>query len=176
MDLVVDNVGVGPGGAVALEEGDVPGSIAVLYGNGDGTFQAPIQYTSIYYPGWVAVGDFNGDGLPDVAVTQVSNGNSVNVMLNQSTAGAPTLTAPASAAGSLPDEPSTIFTNTAAGTTINLSVLGADPGSDPSPTYTWSVASKPSGSANPTFSINTAARPITPSRPFRRPASTPSTS
>ncbi len=154
MDLVVDNVGVGPGGAVALEEGDVPGSIAVLYGNGDGTFQAPIQYTSIYYPGWVAVGDFNGDGLPDVAVTQVSNGNSVNVMLNQSTAGAPTLTAPASAAGSLPDEPSTIYTNTAAGTTINLSVLGTDPGSDPSPTYTWSVASKPSGSANPTFSVN----------------------
>ena len=154
MDLVVDNVGVGPGGAIYSEEGDVTGTIAVLYGNGDGTFQAPIQYSSIYYPGWVAVGDFNGDGMPDVAATQVSNGNSVNVLLNQSAAGAPTLINPAGAAGSLPDEPSTIFTNTAAGTTIALSVLAADPGPDAGPTYTWSVAGKPSGAANPTFSVN----------------------
>ncbi len=154
-DLVVDNVGVGPGGAIAPEEGSVPGSIAVFYGNSSGVFQAPVQYTSIYYPGWVAIGDFNGDGSPfDLAVTQVSNGSSVNVLLNQSAAGAPTLIDPASAAGSLPDEPSTVFTNAAPGTTVGLSVLGADPGSDSSPTYTWSVAGKPSGAASPTISVN----------------------
>jgi hypothetical protein len=84
VDLVVNNVGIGPGGAEFQKEGAKPGSVAVLLGNGDGTFQDPIQYNPVpYYPGWTAVGDFNGDGLPDLAVTQVSSGHSVNVMLNQ---------------------------------------------------------------------------------------------
>jgi hypothetical protein len=59
------------------------GSVGVLLGNGDGTFQAPVQYTPFNYPGWAAVGDFNGDGRPDIAVTRVQDGHSVNVMLNQ---------------------------------------------------------------------------------------------
>ncbi len=60
-----------------------PGSIGVLYGNGDGSFQAPIQYTPYTFPGGLAVGDFNGDGLPDLAVTQNYTGHTVGVMLNQ---------------------------------------------------------------------------------------------
>jgi hypothetical protein len=60
-----------------------PGSIGILYGNGDGTFQAPIQYTPYVLPGGLAVGDFNGDGLPDLAVTQNYTGHSVAVMLNR---------------------------------------------------------------------------------------------
>jgi hypothetical protein len=60
-----------------------PGSVGVLYGNGDGTFQDPIQYTPYLLPGGIAVGDFNGDGLPDIAVTQNYDGHSVAVMLNQ---------------------------------------------------------------------------------------------
>jgi hypothetical protein len=63
------------------------GSVAVLLGNGDGTFQDAVQYTPFQFPGWVAVGDFNGDGLPDLAVTRVQDGHSVNVMLNQGGAG-----------------------------------------------------------------------------------------
>ncbi len=43
---------------------------AVLLGNGDGTFQSPLIYTvgtTNESAGAIAVGDFNGDGLPDLA-------------------------------------------------------------------------------------------------------------
>lgn len=40
--------------------------LEVLLGNGDGSFAHPGLYTSL--PGQVAVGDFNRDGLPDLAV------------------------------------------------------------------------------------------------------------
>jgi hypothetical protein len=42
-------------------------TLSVLLGNGDGTLQAHVD-TPITGPGSVAVGDFNGDGKPDVAV------------------------------------------------------------------------------------------------------------
>jgi hypothetical protein len=74
LDLVVCNIG--------LQGASEPGSVAVLLGNGDGTFQTPIQYTPFNYAGWLTVGDFNGDALPDIAVTRVSDGHSVNIMLN----------------------------------------------------------------------------------------------
>jgi hypothetical protein len=76
-DLVVGNVGNATSNPVQL------GSVAVLMGNGDGTFQEPIQYTPFNYPGWLAVADFTGTGLPDIAVTQVQDGHSVQVMRNQ---------------------------------------------------------------------------------------------
>jgi hypothetical protein len=47
---------------------------SVLLGNGDGTFQAPLRYS---FFGWftfsVAVGDFNGDGKPDLAAAVQNN-------------------------------------------------------------------------------------------------------
>jgi len=45
------------------------GSVGVLLGNGDGTFQAAATYNSGgVFARSVVVGDFNGDGKPDLAV------------------------------------------------------------------------------------------------------------
>ena len=42
--------------------------MSVLLGNGDGTFQAAVNYAAGTTPCSVAVGDFNGDGKTDLAV------------------------------------------------------------------------------------------------------------
>jgi hypothetical protein len=39
---------------------------------GDGTFQAPVGYGSVFFPQFIALGDFNGDGKIDVALTNRS--------------------------------------------------------------------------------------------------------
>jgi hypothetical protein len=64
------------------------GSVGVLLGNGDGTFQPPIVSPSGgIYAYSLAVGDFNSDGHADLAVTNEydngggSNGGSVSVLL-----------------------------------------------------------------------------------------------
>jgi len=44
------------------------GSIGVLLGNGNGTFQAAVNYSTGYLAQSVALGDLNGDGHPDVVV------------------------------------------------------------------------------------------------------------
>jgi hypothetical protein len=55
--------------------------LVVLYGNGDGTFQAGVTFASSYTPVSVAVGDFNGDGKTDVAATYGYNGGGIAVLL-----------------------------------------------------------------------------------------------
>jgi hypothetical protein len=45
-----------------------PGSVGVLLGRGDGTFQASVSYASVVNTQWMAVADVNGDGTPDVVV------------------------------------------------------------------------------------------------------------
>jgi hypothetical protein len=47
--------------------------VSVLLGNGDGTFQPPVNYAAGTDPHSVVAGDFNGDGHTDLAVT--SNGS-----------------------------------------------------------------------------------------------------
>jgi hypothetical protein len=51
--------------------GGQPGSVSVLAGNGDGTFGAPRSVGLPAQPGPLVVGDFNGDGVSDVAVANV---------------------------------------------------------------------------------------------------------
>jgi len=53
----------------------------VLLGNGDGTFQAAVNYPVETAPNSVAVGDFNGDGKPDLAVANSGSGGPVSVLL-----------------------------------------------------------------------------------------------
>jgi len=55
--------------------------VNVLLGNGDGTFQAPENYGAGTNPLSVAVGDFNGDGKPDLAVAN-NGSNNVSILLN----------------------------------------------------------------------------------------------
>ncbi len=60
---------------------NLPGSVSVLPGNGDGTFQAPTKFALGSSPTTVAVGDFNGDGRPDFAVGNFAS-QSVSVFTN----------------------------------------------------------------------------------------------
>jgi hypothetical protein len=46
-----------------------PGTVSVLLGNGNGTFQAPATVAAGFNPSFVVVGDFNNDEIPDLTVT-----------------------------------------------------------------------------------------------------------
>ncbi len=73
LDLAVTNQGPHPGFS--------DGSILVLLGNGDGSFQPARSFASGTSPRSVVVGDFNGDRMPDLAVVNQANGD-VSVLIN----------------------------------------------------------------------------------------------
>src|SRR5438552_2544520 len=54
--------------------------VSVLLGNGDGTFQAARNFATGAHSVSVAVGDFNRDGVPDLAVVNFTS-SSVSVLL-----------------------------------------------------------------------------------------------
>jgi Bacterial Ig-like domain (group 3)/FG-GAP-like repeat len=59
-----------------------PGTISIVLGNGDGTFQGPVEYSTGTGtdPYSVLVGDFNGDKKPDLAVANYAT-NTVSILL-----------------------------------------------------------------------------------------------
>src|SRR5262249_62118803 len=63
-----------------LVTGGYSGSVSVLLANGDGSFQAAHTFAGGNFPSSVAVGDFNGDGIPDLAVANTRS-NNVSVLL-----------------------------------------------------------------------------------------------
>jgi Bacterial Ig-like domain (group 3)/FG-GAP-like repeat len=58
------------------------GSVGVLLGNGDGTFQAAKTYDAKYAVDSIAVADVNGDGRPDLLAAN-NNNNTVGVLLGK---------------------------------------------------------------------------------------------
>jgi len=59
---------------------NLSGDVSILLGNGDGTFQAAVDYSAGSLPESVAVGDFRGDGKLDLAVANY-NDNNVSILL-----------------------------------------------------------------------------------------------
>ena len=59
-----------------------PGSVAIWLGKGDGTFTAKASLAAGIDPQGVAVGDFNGDGIPDLAVVNYYS-NTVTILLGK---------------------------------------------------------------------------------------------
>jgi hypothetical protein len=76
------------------------GGVAVLFGNGDGTFRIPAIYSAGALPVSLVALDFNGDGKPDIATANSLSGD-VSVLLNRGdgTFGAPLNTAANGAPG-----------------------------------------------------------------------------
>jgi FG-GAP-like repeat len=56
-----------------------PASLAILIGKGARTFKLPVSYSLLSAPTVLAVGDFNNDGSPDIAVGE---GNDLQIFLN----------------------------------------------------------------------------------------------
>ncbi len=68
---------------VLTNAGGSPGTVGVLLGKGDGTFKAQVTYNTGLNPWAVAVGDFNNDGIPDLAVANNNNNNVVSILLGK---------------------------------------------------------------------------------------------
>jgi hypothetical protein len=77
LDLAVVNNGNASNGQ--------PGTVTILLGNWDGTFKTGKSYDTGTGPNCVAIGDFNGDGKLDLALSDynVSFGNTVAVLLGK---------------------------------------------------------------------------------------------
>lgn len=60
---------------VSLAGGATSASVAVLVGNGNGTFQAPVHYAlpGLSFPEPIAAADFNNDGRPDIVTADQSD-------------------------------------------------------------------------------------------------------
>ena len=77
---VADFNGDGKLDLVTTHNTSTPGKVSILLGNGNGTFGTATEFPDSGEPFSVAVGDFNGDGKPDLATANAA-GYTVNVLL-----------------------------------------------------------------------------------------------
>ena len=100
--------------------------VSILFGNGDGTFQAPIYYAAGTNPSSIVAGDFTGNGVLDLAVANLDSDN-VSILLGDGHGGFRTL--PPIALGDQARGPSSITVGNFTGDgVLDLAVL--DPGAD----------------------------------------------
>src|SRR5580700_375450 len=57
------------------------GAVAILFGNGNGAFQPAVNYPLGRTPTSIAIGDFNHDGNPDLAIVDSSGLSQVYILL-----------------------------------------------------------------------------------------------
>jgi hypothetical protein len=84
------------------------GFVSILFGNGDGTFQAPVSYDAELHTAGVVTTDFNADGFLDVAVVNTGS-NTISVLKGK--AGGAFNTAVNYPTGSLPFGITVVFSN-----------------------------------------------------------------
>jgi len=68
-------------GVVRLDTGHL--GVSILLGNGDGTFQSAVTYATSATPNNLTIGDFNHDGIVDLAVTSAYPAETVDLLLGQ---------------------------------------------------------------------------------------------
>jgi hypothetical protein len=84
------DLAVAHGGSFGVNDLSVPGSIAILLGNGDGTFHAVPEVTTRFHLNTMDVGDFNADGKPDLVISDYFGEQLVMLGNGDGTFGAPT--------------------------------------------------------------------------------------
>jgi hypothetical protein len=141
------------------------GTVSVLRGNGDGTFQAPIGYLMGFHgsqPSTVIAADFNGDGKPDLAATDAL-AEDISAIIN--TTPAPVHQAPVATTTSLAvDTKTAVF-----GQPVTLTATVTAPGMTPTGTVTFrdgntvlaQVALDPSGQASFTVPFGVGTQSLT---------------
>ena len=137
--IIADAVGAPQNDALADYNGDgfidiargmadgTHGLMQILHGNGDDTFQPPVNYVvppplSSSGGGFLISADFNGDSKPDLAMEVRGNNGATDVLLNTSGAPVPPTAATISA---LTLTPTTVTGGNSASGTVTLSAKAA---------------------------------------------------